>query len=129
VSTAQDYLRLIWDHAEGSPRVALDCWTGSLVPDGEKKLRVHLFRRVEEDLLDRLDDVQKFVLAAVLWHESVSVDEAVRALRYPRPACEEALHMLRDRGVLRADGARYRIAVAWWPSVRRYLRRKHLIDT
>lgn len=129
VSTAQDYLRLIWDYAEGSPRVALHCWAGSLVPDGAKQLRVRLFRRPEEDVLDRLTDEQRFVLAGVIWHESITTDEAVRALRYPRLACEEALHNLRDLGVLRADGDRYRVAIAWWPAVRRYLRRKHLIET
>lgn len=129
VSTAQDYFRLIWDYAEGSPRVALHCWAGSLATDRHKELRVRLFRRPEEDMLEKLSDPQKFVLAAVIWHESITAEEVVRSLRYPRTGCADALRMLGDRGVLAEDAGRYRITTAWWPAVRRYLRRKHLIET
>ena len=37
----------------------------------------------------------------VVWHESISADEADGALRYPRYACEDALRTARRRGVLR----------------------------
>ncbi|MEO5726436.1 MAG: hypothetical protein ABI134_09610, partial [Byssovorax sp.] len=129
LSTGQDYMRLIWDYAEGSPRVALHCWAGSLVPEEAKRLRVRLFRRPEAAFLEQLDDPQKFILACVIWHENAGVEEIVRALRFPRVRCDDTLSRLRERGVLREQGGRYRVSVSWWPTVIRYVRRKHLIET
>lgn len=128
VSTGQEYSRLLWDHAQGSPRVALHAWARSLVPDEGKRLRVRLFRRPEEHLLDRLDELSKFVLASVLWHESLSAGEASRSLRYAPAACDSALRAFVEQGILVADGPRFRVTVEWWTSVNRYLRRKHLIE-
>ncbi|MEP7119407.1 MAG: hypothetical protein ABJE95_00630 [Byssovorax sp.] len=129
LSTSQDYMRLIWDYAEGSPRVALHCWASSLVPEEGRRLRVRLFRRPEAGFLEKLDDVQKFILAGVIWHENVTAEEMVGALRFPRARCDDTIARLRERGVVREQGERYRITVHWWPAVIRYLRRKHLIET
>lgn len=129
LSTGQDYMRLIWDYSEGSPRVALHCWAGSLVPDEDHHLRVRLFRRPDASLLEKLEEAPKFILAGVVWHENVALDDAVRSLRFPRRTCEDAIVRLCDRGVLREQGGHYRVSVPWWPAVIRYLRRKHLIET
>ncbi len=129
VSTAQEYTRLIWDYAEGSPRVALHCWLRSLVPDDGKRVRVRLFHRPNFGPLDELSDERRFVLAAVAWHENLSVEEATVALRYPSQVCADALAYLREQGVLVVEQGRYRLSVGWWPGVIRYLRRKHLVET
>jgi hypothetical protein len=129
VSTKAEYVRLLWDHAEGSPRVALDAWLRSLVPDSERTLRVRLFARPDVTVLDRLTEPEKFALACVLWHESATVEETATALGLPLDTCALALERLRAVDVVDAEERRYRIRTEWWSSAVRYLRRKHLIES
>lgn len=65
----------------------------------------------------------------MVWHENLSAGDAHAALQYPPLVCRDTLGKLRERGILREDGGRFRVTVAWWPVVVRYLRRKHLIET
>lgn len=127
VQTAQEFTRLIWDYAEGSPRVALDCWARSLVHDGHKQLRVKLFPRPRDAVLEEVDETTRFVLGAVVWHENVSAPEAALSLGLSEAACHDGLRRLAEEGVLAEAKGRYRVTVAWWPVVNRYLIRKHLI--
>ncbi|AKT37005.1 AAA family ATPase [Chondromyces crocatus] len=128
VSTEQDYMRLLWDHANGSPRVALHFWLRSLVPDGDGQVRVRLFRSPYEDDLEALDEPSRFVLASVVWHGDVSPEEAEFSLRYPVSQCEAALVRLEELGVLAEDERRYRVTTRWQGAVNGFLLRKHLIE-
>lgn len=129
LTTARDYNRLVWDYAEGSPRVALHVWARSLVPDGPGRARVRLFHSPESQWLEARRESVRFVLAAIVWHERLSVGEACEVLRIPRVVCEDAFQQLLDRGVAERQGNAVRVAPLWWPLVVRYLRRKHLIET
>lgn len=129
VSTRAEYIRLLWDHAEGSPRVALDAWRRSLVPDEGKRVRVRLFARPDSKRLDSLLEPEKFVLASVLWHESLTIAECADALGYSAEESAAALERLRAGGILEELDHRYRVTVEWWSAVVRYLRRKHMIET
>lgn len=129
LSTAHDYNRLVWDYSEGSPRVALHVWGRSLVPDGPGRARVRLFDSPRAAVLDALSESAKFVLASVVWHERLSLDDAVSVLLLPRSACEEAFARLEDAGVAIREEGHLRIEPLWWPVVIRYLRRNHLVET
>lgn len=129
VQTAQEFTRLIWDYAEGSPRVALDCWARSLSYDGPKRLKVRLFTRPRDAVLEGLDESGRFALGAVAWHENVTADEAATSLGLPLARCHDGLRRLAEAGVVsEATTGRYRVTVPWWPVVNRYLIRKHLIQ-
>jgi len=129
ISTGRDYMRLIWDYADGSPRVALHCWTQSLIPDGEGFVRVRLFRAPNPDRLEALSETERFLHAGVVWHENIAPVEAARALRFPLIACEDGLGRLTEAGVLEGRAGRYRVTTRWQRAVIRYLRRKHLIES
>ena len=128
VGTRRDYSRLIWDYADGSPRVAIRSFRKSLVPDEAGLLRVQLFRRPPAPLLESLSNVERFALAGVVWHATLTVEEAVQSLRYGRDVCAEALDRLLDDGVLEISDGRYRVTSEWDRPVVRYLRRKHLVE-
>ncbi len=129
-NTAREYARLIWDYAEGAPRAALHCWAHSLVPGDARELRVRLFARPPETQLEALDEVSRHVLAALIWHEQLSIDHAATALRFPRSQCDLAFRQLNAAGVIvHSAHGEFAIAIAWWPAVTRYLTRKHLIET
>jgi hypothetical protein len=129
LTTARDYNRLIWDYAEGSPRVAIHVWARSLLPDGPGKARVRLFMNPSTTALESLSETCRFVLAAIVWHERMSVDDVAIALRLSRAECEAAFHRLVDDDIAERVGDNVRVAPRWWPVVVRYLRRKHLIET
>lgn len=130
LSTARDYNRLIWDYAEGSPRVAMHVWSRSLVPAGPGRVRVRLFGRPAAAWLESLGEDAKFVVAAIVWHEQLDAAAASAVVRLPRLVCEDVLARLLEIGAAeRWGGDRVRITALWWPPVVRYLRRKHLIET
>ena len=127
MATAQEYARLIWDFAEGSPAVALDAWRRSLHLHDDGYLHVRLFRQPDERQLEVAGQTARFVLAAVAWNENVTVEEAARSLAVPVDVVEAILERFREQGVLLCEQQRYRIATSWWSMVWRFLRRKHLI--
>ncbi|MEZ4447958.1 MAG: hypothetical protein R3B09_00680 [Nannocystaceae bacterium] len=128
VSTEREYARLIWDYADGIPAVALECWRSSLCPEGDRRVRVRLFRRPPESLLEGLDERQRFLLGAVIWHNNLSAPEAALSLRYRMDVCVEGLALLGEWGALTAEDGRYRPSIPWLPAIHRYLRRHHLIE-
>ena len=129
LTTARDYNRLVWDYAEGSPRVALHVWGRSLVPDGPGRARVRLFRNPDGDVLEKLSEPARFVLASTVWHERLSLEEVASTLGLTREACADAFSRLAENEVAEIEGGYLRVTPRWWPVVIRYLRRKHLIET
>lgn len=120
------YMRLLWGHANGNPRDAAYFWLRSLVPDGEGKVRVRLFRAPGADELEQLGEFGRFVLAAVVQHETLTAPEAARALGEPERDCRTSLAWLTARGYLIQVGARYEVSLHWHRAVLNYLKRKHL---
>lgn len=129
LTTARDYDRLIWDYAEGSPRVALHVWGRSLVPDGEGRARVRLFENPDASILESLGESARFVLAAIVWHERLSLEEAIAVTLLPPLACEDAVERFLEHGIAELEEGGLVVTPRWWPVVVRYLRRKHLIET
>ncbi|MBE0617296.1 MAG: ATP-binding protein, partial [Proteobacteria bacterium] len=127
IRTGERYRRLLWDYADGNPRVAVHFWLRSLVPDGGNRVRVRLFAAPGADELDALQEQARFLLAAVVTHENLSVPEAVRILRYPPHLCEAGFNYLLANGLVEATADRYRVTVHWNRAVIRFLRRKHLL--
>ncbi|EYF03018.1 AAA family ATPase [Chondromyces apiculatus] len=126
--TERDFNRLLWDYSQGVPRVALHYWLASLRPDGERRLRVRLFHGPSEDTLEDLSEIERFVLASVVWHDSLTPQEAALSLGYGRLPCEDALTKLLEVGVVDNNGGRHRVTTPWQSAVTSFLLRKHLIQ-
>ncbi|WP_437850209.1 AAA family ATPase [Sorangium sp. So ce363] len=129
--TERDFARLLWDYAKGCPRVALHFWQRSLLVDdahGERRLRVRLFRTPDEDELESLSEVERFVLASVVWHDSLTTDEAARSLGVDALPCQDALAKMVELGIIDDLRGRHRVTTRWQRAVSNYLVRKHLIQ-
>ena len=124
----REFMRLLWDYALGSPRVAMYFWLQSLVAKGEREVRVRLFQGPDQNQLEALSEPERFVLACVVWHDSLTIEEAARSLDYQALACEDALAKLTEFGVLTDNDGRYQITTRWHRVVTSYLLRKHLIQ-
>ena len=125
--TRERYLRLLWDYTDGIPALALHFWLRSLVPGEGKTATVRLFEGPEADQLEHLSELSRFVLAAVLTHEVLTLEEAERVLQMPAKRCLSVLELLRAQGYLQLDDGRYRVNLHWDRAAARYLRRKHLL--
>jgi len=126
--TVGQYKRLLWDYSDGNPRVALHYALRSLVPDSDGRLRVRLFRAPTVADLEGLVERGRFLLAAIVVHENLSLTEAAIVTRYPKAVCRLHLERLLDDGILQRTHGRYRLTTHWHRAVVRFLKRGNLLS-
>ncbi len=125
--SADRYHRLVWDYADGNPRIALHFFRLSLAFVGEKHVDVRLFPMPLVDELEPFETHTWFTLACLVQHENLTVEEAVRSLRFSTQDCERALVLLQRHGFLNSHEGRYRVESHWSRAVLRFLQRKKLL--
>lgn len=127
IESAEGYARLLWDYADGNPRVALHYFLHSLDQESENRLKVRLFRAPEVEKLDAIGETAMFILACVVEHESISAPHLAEATRYPHEIVRINLDKFLVEGVLREDEGLYRITTHWHRAVVRTLRRRNIL--
>lgn len=126
LGTDEAYARMLWEYGDGCPAVVLRAWVDSLyVADG--RITAGGLTGPGSEALDGMEEVARFVLAAVVWHGGISLADAERSLRLNGRLCRDAVARLVDQGILVAEAGTYRVRVPWLRAVLRYLRRQHLI--
>lgn len=125
--SADRYHRLVWDYADGNPRIALHFFRLSLVFKRDQRVDVRLFPMPQTDDLEPFETRTWFVLACLVQHENLSIEEAARSLRFPIQECERALTLLQHRGFLTNHEGHYRLECHWARAVLRFLQRKKLL--
>lgn len=125
---ADRYQRLVWDYADGNPRVALHFFRLSLVWTQGRTVDVRLFPMPSVDALEPFETRTWFVLACVVQHENLTVEQAAASLRFPPQECAWALRLLHEHGFLTRDAkGGYRVCSHWSRAVQRFLQRKKLL--
>ncbi len=124
----EEYMRLLWDYADGTPRVALHYWLHSLEPEAPGRARVRLFRTPEVEEVERCGEVSLFLLASIITHENLTLEESSVTTRYPETLCRIHTDRLKDMGVLTEDDGRFRVTTHWNRAVIRLLKRKNMIS-
>ncbi|MEO1266724.1 MAG: AAA family ATPase, partial [Myxococcota bacterium] len=76
--SAGGYFRLLEESARGNPRCAMRLWQESLVRDDEGVFHVHLFSAPPRERMHGLTDTDRFVLAALVQHVSLTIPELAR---------------------------------------------------
>lgn len=130
VETEEGYIRLLWNFAEGNPRVAQHFWLRSLVPTPAGALKVNLYDAPSANDLEPLPEVDRFVLTAFVLHRCLDVEQAAATCDLAFGVVES--HVLRglERGIyaeVAPGSGRFVIGVHWWEAVLRFLRRKKLL--
>src|SRR5690606_18293367 len=132
VETEEGYIRLLWNFAEGNPRVAQLFWLRSLYCTATGELRVRLYSAPSPDDLEVLAERERFVLSAVHLHGALTPHDAALACRLPEPMVRahfaRGLAMGLYEEAAPGSGA-YFISLTWWQAALRYLRRKHLLTS
>lgn len=121
--------RLIWDYADGNPRVALHFFRLALVADPQhpQRVDVRLFPMPEAQSLERFKLRTQFVLACLVQHENITAQEACDSLRFSLHEVTRSLALLRQEGYLVDDGGRYRLSSHWNRAALHFLQRKKLL--
>lgn len=127
LETEEGYTRLLWDYADGNPRVALHFWLRSVVPETPRRVRVRLFRAPDPDRLERGGETALFILAAVVNHENLTLAETAEVTSFTPSLCRIHLDRFHEIGAMSLEGGRYRIAPHWQRAAIRLLRRRNLM--
>jgi hypothetical protein len=127
IESEEGYTRLLWDYSDGNPRAALHYFLRSLDPDRGNGVRVRLFKAPDIALLEDGGQDGLFVLAAIVTHESISLDDLIRVTRYDRVQCFIHLDRLLEVGAITLDLEMYRVSTTWHRAAVRLLRRRNLL--
>jgi hypothetical protein len=127
IKSEEGYARLLWDYSDGNPKVALHFFMRSLVPAHWDRVRVRLFKGPQVERLAEIGEQGLFVLAAILTHVRLTLDELVKVTRYPEVLCRIYLDRLIDLGTLSLDEHGYQVTTYWQRATVRLLLRLNLL--
>jgi hypothetical protein len=127
IESEDGYTRLLWDYSDGNPRAALHYFLRSLDPDRGNSVRVRLFKAPDIALLEDGGQDGLFVLAAIVTHESISLDDLIRVTRFDRVQCFIHIDRLLELGAITLDQEMYRVSTTWHRAAVRLLRRRNLL--
>jgi energy-coupling factor transporter ATP-binding protein EcfA2 len=125
---ADRYYRLIWDYADGNPRVALHFFRLSLSWTSGKKVSVRLFPLPSMNELETFEKRTHYLLACLVQHENISIQDAANSLRFPLHECARSMQLLeKEAYVTSNENGVYRVTSHWNRAVLRFLNRKKLL--
>lgn len=124
----QRYFSLLWDSCRGVPMTALGMWLTSVRPHG-RTVTVGLPQIPDSSVLEKLGSKLIFVYAAIVTHENLTFEEALRATNQQENVVRYALKSALDAEFIeRSKDGRYRIASLWYQTVINYLARKNMLN-
>jgi len=121
------YVRMLWDHVDGNPGLALEAWRASLVEDAAGAVRVRALQVPDARLLDELPDAALFVLRAVLQLAPARLDDVAATTRIADDDVHGVFQLGIATGYLEERGGRVDVAWRWRHTVLRLLERRHLL--
>ncbi len=119
------FWRLLAEASHGNPGVARQYFASALaLGEGTSTVDVGLFHAPSVKDLEGLKDDDMFVLAGLIVHDGLSLDELVTVLNANTGSTRATCRRLESLGVLDGDeaGAWFRITTRWLPAVDRLLR-------
>lgn len=123
----QLYFSLLWDTCRGNPGLALRLWLTS-VHVWSETVTVGLPEDVSSGILERLDEEQFFVFAALVIHHNLLFEELLESTAVSDSTVRSAIRVGLDQGIIeRGTDRRYRVTPLWYYPLTRILARKNLL--
>lgn len=124
----EQFFRLLWEQANGNPRVALYLWVGCLKLSFGKYLRVGLPESPKLQKLNQLDDTSWFVLSTVVSHENLTRKEIADSINISMGEVSHAIKSAVENKLLhKGKNNRYRIGFMYQQDLVRQLKIKNFI--
>jgi hypothetical protein len=121
------FYRILWDYADGNPRVAALFWSRSLFVSADETVVVRLFKEPPSAPLDALALPIKFVLRALVQLERATPKEIASATRMAASEVDDALRFARARDYLDTENDVYWVSWPWYRAITNMLHRQHLL--
>jgi ABC-type multidrug transport system fused ATPase/permease subunit len=126
--TESRYFNLLWEASRGIPKTALRLWISALKPYGSHSLKVGLPEEIDAKDISTLPDETLFVLASIVRHENLSMQEVMKSTDLPRGVIQYALKVCLERDLLeKSIDNRYRISPVAYSSVEKQLITRNFI--
>jgi len=126
--TELGYYRILWDHSDGNPAVALQAWRNSLfVSETEDEPIVRLFEEPSATEIERLPATLLFVLRAIVQLELATPAEVAECTQLPAPDVADAIRFSVAHGYVEPSSGRFRLSWTWYRTITRVLVRQHLL--
>ncbi|MFT5683413.1 MAG: hypothetical protein ACI8RZ_004344, partial [Myxococcota bacterium] len=137
------FWRRLADTSEGNPKIALRYWLESLhhpthpeleiaqAPDhaGLIPLDVALYNPPFPEVIDGLSDTGLFILAAIVIHDGLSVNDLAETLNTSTGLIRATTRSLQTLDALVLNNDEYRISPSWLPAITRTLRQRHFLHS
>lgn len=126
--TELGYYRILWDHSDGNPAVALQAWRNSLFvseTDGDPVVR--LFEEPSATEIERLPATLLFVLRAIVQLELATPGDVADCTQLPEPDVADAIRFSVAHGYVEPFSGRFRLSWTWYRTITRVLVRQHLL--
>jgi len=121
------YARMLWDHVDGNPALALEAWRTSLASDERGVVHVRPLRVLDLTTLERLPDSSLFVLRAVLQLAPATAEAVARATRLRAEEVQQDFRFGQAHGYLDECAGRVQVTWRWLRAVTQVLERRHLL--
>lgn len=121
------YVRMLWDHVDGNPGLALEAWRASLVEDTDGAVRVRALRVPDARLIDGLPEAAFFVLRAVLQLAPATAADVAAATRVTDQDVHGIFQLGFANGYLEERAGRVDVTWRWRHTLLTLLARRHLL--
>jgi hypothetical protein len=123
----QTFMNLLADFSGGNPQIALHFFLRSLEVDEAGVLRARPFNAPDDESLLGAGNEALFLLAALMRHSTLNVDQAATTTAYPTGRVAGLFLHLLDMGAVKEVDGLYQVATNWRASVLRILRRHNVL--
>jgi hypothetical protein len=109
------FFEMLWEQARGNPRAALALWVSALQQADPQTIKVGLPEESPSKPLEGLTDEEIFVIAGIIRHENLTVNEAVEVCNLSERVVRHAVRVGLERGFLARsqESGRYRVEPLW----------------
>jgi hypothetical protein len=122
------FFRLLWEESRGNPRVALELWPSCLSSSRGKTLRVGLPAPRPESVFSGLRDETFFVFAALVRHESLTLQELIEVTDLELGVTRHAIKLALDKGFIEKQrDRRFNLVALWQHRIIGILTRKNFL--
>ena len=122
------FWRVLADLSNGNPSVAELFWLDSLRKgDTDDVLQMVLYSIPQTDILNGLQDTDYFVLASILLHNGLSIEELQETLQDSFAIIQSSCRNLLGLGVIQKADVRYVVEPRWYASIEDILVTKRMI--
>ncbi len=94
------FFRLLWGQSRGNPRSALSYWVSAITDVNDKKIGIGVPQFIDSSLVSGMSDNALFLLAAIVRHDSLNLEEMHRIVNIEKTVILKCLKEALDKNLI-----------------------------